>query len=106
MAKEKQEKVLETSIETVASVDVEVEKKEKNMVSETKQTLSASNLINEFENEQLKKELPEIYVGDTVKVGVKITEGNKVLWMLVTGFQMFSKTISFTKKVTKGESKG
>ena len=29
-----------------------------------------------------------------------------VLWMLVTGFQMFSKTISFTKKVTKGESKG
>jgi len=26
--------------------------------------------------------------------------------MLVTGFQMFSKTISFTKKVTKGESKG
>ena len=29
-----------------------------------------------------------------------------VLWMLVTGFQMFSKKISFTKKVTKGESKG
>ena len=29
-----------------------------------------------------------------------------VLWMLVTGFQMFSKTISFTKKVTKVESKG
>ena len=29
-----------------------------------------------------------------------------VLWMLITGFQMFSKTISFTKKVTKGESKG
>ena len=47
------------------------------MVSETKPTLSASNLIKEFENEQLKKELPEIYVGDTVKVGVKITEGNK-----------------------------
>ena len=29
-----------------------------------------------------------------------------VLWMLITGFQMFSKTISFTKKVTKSESKG
>ena len=76
MAKEKQEKELETVIEADASVDVAVEKKEKNMVSETKQTLSASNLIKEFENEQLKKELPEIYVGDTVKVGVKITEGN------------------------------
>ena len=77
MAKEKQERELETVIKTDASVDVEVEQKEKNMVSETTQNLSASNLIKEFENEQLKKELPEIYVGDTVKVGVKITEGNK-----------------------------
>ncbi|MDA9737948.1 50S ribosomal protein L19 [Prochlorococcus sp. AH-736-L17] len=77
MAKEKQEKNLETSIKADASVDVAVEQKEKNTVSETTQTLSASNLIKEFENEQLKKELPEIYVGDTVKVGVKITEGNK-----------------------------
>ena len=77
MAKVKQEKELETGIKTDTSVDVEVEQKEKNMGSETTQTLSASNLIKEFENEQLKKELPEIYVGDTVKVGVKITEGNK-----------------------------
>ena len=77
MAKEKQEKELESGIKTDASVDVAVEQKEKNTVSETTQTLSASNLIKEFENEQLKKELPEIYVGDTVKVGVKITEGNK-----------------------------
>ena len=77
MAKDKKEKELETSITADASVDVKVEQKEKNMVSETSQTLSPSNLIKEFENEQLKKELPEIYVGDTVKVGVKITEGNK-----------------------------
>jgi len=77
MAKEKQEKELETGIKTDASVDVAVEQKEKKMVSETTQILNASNLIKEFENEQLKKELPEIYVGDTVKVGVKITEGNK-----------------------------
>ena len=77
MANEKQEKWLETEIKADASVDVEVEQKEKNMVSETTQTLSASNIIKEFENGQLKKELPEIYVGDTVKVGVKITEGNK-----------------------------
>jgi len=77
MAKEKQEKEFETSIKADASVDVEVEQKGKNMVSETTQNLSASNLIKEFEDEQLKKELPEVYVGDTVKVGVKITEGNK-----------------------------
>ena len=77
MAKEKQEKDLETGIKSDASVDVAVEKKEKNMVSETTRTLSASIIVKEFENEQLKKELPEMYVGDTVKVGVRITEGNK-----------------------------
>ena len=77
MAKEKQENELETVTKADASVDVAVEQKEKNMVSETTQTLIASNLIKEFEDEQLKKELPEIYVGDTVKVGVRITEGNK-----------------------------
>ena len=66
MAKEKQEKKLETVIKADTSVDVEVEQKEKNTVSETTQTLSASNLIKEFENQQLKKELAEIYVGDTV----------------------------------------
>ncbi len=77
MAKEKQENVLETGIKADGSIDVAVEQKEKNLVSETKKILSASKLIGEFEDEQLKKELPEIYVGDTVKVGVKITEGNK-----------------------------
>ena len=77
MAKEKQENELETSIEADESIDVAVEQKEKKLVSETTKTISISNLIEEFENAQLKKELPEIYVGDTVKVGVKITEGNK-----------------------------
>ena len=77
MANEKKEKELETAITADESVDVAVEKKEKDMIPETSQTLNASNLIKEFENGQLKKELPEIYVGDTVNVGVKITEGNK-----------------------------
>ena len=39
--------------------------------------LSAQELIRAFESEQLKGELPDIYVGDTVKVGVRIREGNK-----------------------------
>ena len=39
--------------------------------------LSAHDLIRAFESEQLKSDLPEIYVGDTVKVGVRIREGNK-----------------------------
>ena len=39
--------------------------------------INSYSLVRDFEDSQLKKELPEIYVGDTVKVGVKITEGNK-----------------------------
>ncbi len=77
MAKEKQENELEITNESDNPIDVTVDKVEGNLVSEETKRLSASNLINEFEKKQLKKELPEIYVGDTVKVGVKITEGNK-----------------------------
>ena len=76
MAKEKQENELETNIKIDTSTTTVVEKKEK-VVSETSRKVSPYNVIKDFENEQLKKELPEIYVGDTVKVGVKITEGNK-----------------------------
>jgi len=77
MAKEKKENELETAIKAQESVDVAVEQEEKTLVSKTSKSISVSKLIEEFEDEQLKKELPEIYVGDTVKVGVKITEGNK-----------------------------
>ena len=76
MAKEKKEIEIETSFKTDGSIDVAVEQGGEDLVSKTKK-ISFGNLIEEFENEQLKKELPEIYVGDTVKVGVKITEGNK-----------------------------
>ena len=77
MAKEKQENELEITNESENPIDVKVEKVEEDLGSNKTTRLSSSNLINAFENEQLKKELPEIYVGDTVKVGVKITEGNK-----------------------------
>jgi len=77
MAKEKQENELENTHESDNPIDVKVEKVAGNLASDKTNRLSAANLINAFENEQLKKELPEIYVGDTVKVGVKITEGNK-----------------------------
>jgi len=46
-------------------------------VTVTTGKLSARALIEEFEATQLKSDLPEIYVGDTVKVGVRIREGNK-----------------------------
>ena len=77
MAKEKPEKKLEITSESDNPTEVKAEKAEKTLVSEEARVISASNLIKEFENGQLKKELPDIYVGDTVKVGVRITEGNK-----------------------------
>ena len=77
MAKEKQETESEIINETDLTTDLSVENKETELIPKTKISLSSSDLINEFEREQLKKQLPEIYVGDTVKVGVKITEGNK-----------------------------
>ena len=39
--------------------------------------LSPDQLIRAFEHEQQKSDLPDIYVGDTVRVGVRISEGNK-----------------------------
>ena len=75
MAKEKKETESEIINETDTTTELTVEKQGKELITQT--NLSSSNLIKEFEREQLKKQLPEIYVGDTVKVGVKITEGNK-----------------------------
>ena len=39
--------------------------------------LCAEELIREFESAQQKDDLPEIYIGDTVRVGVRISEGNR-----------------------------
>ena len=75
MAKEKQETESKIINETDTTTELTVENQGKELIAQT--NFSSSNLIKEFEREQLKKQLPEIYVGDTVKVGVKITEGNK-----------------------------
>ena len=76
MAKEKLESELEITNEPNNPIDITVEKESEDLVTKNPKTLSASNLIREFENAQLKKELPDIYLGDTVKFGVKIREGN------------------------------
>ena len=36
-----------------------------------------SNIIQELEKEQLRSDLPELLVGDTVRVFVKVIEGNR-----------------------------
>ena len=39
--------------------------------------ISPAEIIKTFEEAQQNEKLPEIYVGDTVRVGVRISEGNK-----------------------------
>ena len=46
------------------------------------------------------------WLGDNGELIYVILNSLGLIWMLLTGFQMFSKKLSFTKKVTKGESKG
>ncbi len=60
-----------------SEVDSSPDIKTNNSKNNLNQIVGSVNLLQEFEESQLKRELPEIYVGDTVKVGVKITEGNK-----------------------------
>ncbi len=64
------EKNTDTASEAVAETEASAAKK-------PAQKLSAEALIQAFESEQMKRDLPDIYVGDTVRVGVRISEGNK-----------------------------
>ena len=61
-----------TAIENSSAMVTDVTSK-----SATKVRLSADALIQEFEATQQKSDLNDIYVGDTVRVGVRISEGNK-----------------------------
>ena len=46
------------------------------------------------------------WLGDSGELIYVILNSLGLIWMLITGLQIFSKKFSFTKKVTKGESKG
>ncbi len=45
--------------------------------SASNKDLTPQGLIELFEKSQQKRKVPEVYVGDTVRVGVRISEGNK-----------------------------
>ncbi len=47
--------------------------------------MSRDRLIEEIESQQLKKDLPDFRVGDTVKIHTKIVEGNKERVQAITG---------------------
>jgi len=77
MTSETEATTVETSLETTASGIPSPAVATLESVKATTGKLSAQDLIRAFEADQLKSDLPEIYVGDTVRVGVRISEGNK-----------------------------
>lgn len=68
-------KVEDETISSEGSGEKNVSKSTGNRISSKK--LSPAEIIKTFEEAQQNKKLPEIYVGDTVRVGVRISEGNK-----------------------------
>ncbi len=60
-----------------ATPEQKTDKQASKGTSATKTPLTAQAIIDQFEKSQQKNKVPEIYVGDTVRVGVKISEGNK-----------------------------
>ncbi len=62
------------SEETEVKIDSEKQSKGKKIPIKK---LSPAEIIKTFEDAQQSKDLPDIYVGDTVRVGVRISEGNK-----------------------------
>ena len=67
VAKESSKAATKDATEEVASKEA----------TSSKTPLTAQALIDQFEKSQQKKKVPEIFVGDTVRVGVRISEGNK-----------------------------
>ncbi len=67
----------ETKESSSDSSTVTLEKTVPEKDSKKTTNLGHQALIDLFEQSQQKKKVPEVYVGDTVRVGVRISEGNK-----------------------------
>ena len=75
-SKESSSKEVKIEDESNAPVD-SGEKEPSNVKKNSIKKLSPSEIIKTFEEAQQTKDLPDVYVGDTVRVGVRISEGNK-----------------------------
>ena len=58
------------------------------------------NLIQEIENKQLKTDLPDIKAGDTVKVNVKVSEGNRERIQTFEGVIIAINGVGINKTIT------
>jgi large subunit ribosomal protein L19 len=62
--------------------------------------LNTQNIIRNVENSFLKKEIPLIRIGDNVKIGVKIVEGNKERVQFYEGTILAKKNSSINTTIT------
>ena len=62
--------------------------------------LNAQKIICDIENSFLKKELPLLKIGDNVKIGVKIIEGNKERVQFYEGTILAKKNSSINTTIT------
>lgn len=62
--------------------------------------LNTQQTINRIEAEFLKKEIPSVQIGDNVKVGVKIIEGNKERVQFYEGTVIAKKNSSINTTIT------
>ncbi len=62
--------------------------------------LNAQNTINNLEKNFLKKDLPVLKIGDNVKIGVKIIEGNKERIQFYEGTILAKKNSSINTTIT------
>ena len=62
--------------------------------------LNAQKTINDLENKFLKKDLPVFKIGDNVKIGVKIIEGNKERIQFYEGTIIAKKNSSINTTIT------
>ena len=58
------------------------------------------NLIKDIENDQIKKDLPEITSGDSVKVNVKVSEGNRERIQTFEGVVISINGVGLSKTIT------
>jgi len=62
--------------------------------------LNAQKIIKDIENNYIKKDLPVLKIGDNVKVGVKIIEGNKERVQFYEGTIIAKKNSSINTTIT------
>jgi large subunit ribosomal protein L19 len=62
--------------------------------------LNYEQIINNLQDQYLKKETPDVQIGDNVKIGVKIIEGNKERTQFYEGTVIAKKNSSINTTIT------